>query len=179
MPDCKGVRIPFSCLQVIINIFKHNTLSLFPNSTWGKLDASLIQMTYLLFCKNHTPKHLSMFQGRLLDLSNALLEDIVDVRVHVNILEGSNGLYHQNQQLFQVEDTLLQIQLQDCQPGVQPVYTVSKPTSRGLLARVYHVYKVSDCWPGVQPVNTVSDATYRWCGLFIRFQNLPNWDWWS
>ena len=100
-----------------------------------------------------------MFQGRFLDLCNALLEDIVDVRVHVNILEGSNGLYHQNQQLFQVEDTLLQIQLQDCQPGVS-------------LIILFPNLPPGDCWPGCimfirfQIVGQV-------CSLLIRFQMQP------
>ena len=37
----------------------------------------------------------------------------MDVRVHVSIPEGFDCLYHQDQKLLQVEDTSLQIQLQD------------------------------------------------------------------
>ena len=54
-----------------------------------------------------------MFQGRFQDLKNDLLENTADVWAHVNIPKGFNGLYHQDKQLFQVEDTSLYIQLQE------------------------------------------------------------------
>ena len=48
-----------------------------------------------------------MFQGRFQDLKNDLLESTVDVRAHVNTPQGFDCLYHQDQQLFQEEDTSL------------------------------------------------------------------------
>ena len=85
-------------------VYIHHTLQHFPYRTKGKLDDSKIQLTCLLFCKLHTPYHLSNFQGRFQGLNNDLLENIVDVRVHVRIPKGFDCLYHQDQQTFQVED---------------------------------------------------------------------------
>ena len=53
----------------------------------------------------------------------------------------------------------------DCRPGLQSVYVVSKPTSRGLSAR--GAARLCSFWTYLQ--GTVRQG----CSLFMRFLNLP------
>ena len=72
---------------------------------------------------------------------------------------------HEVQPVYKVSE--LHVPPGNCLPGggggggVKHVYTVSKPTSRRLLAR------------GMACLYSFKDSIHLWCSLFIKFPNLP------
>ena len=59
--------------------------------------------------------------------------------------------------------------LGDCQPGVQPVYPFSEPTSSGLSTRGFGLFMQSmnlppgDCLPGIEPAYAVYTLPPVYC----------------